>query len=159
MTECIEIAKRANGQITPPYVGCILLNAHGEKIAEGFRRPITGTHMVIHAERDAISKARESPRGGTIITTLEPCRSQRDIDKRTIKKVLDPCSSIIAEEGIARVIYGRQDASECGGTGLLRNRGIIVVQMPEFAEAIDYKLFRQPMEERHRLLGHHNYKG
>src|SRR3990167_7819197 len=77
MHECVAIAKRA---ANPPYIGCLILNKDGKKVSEGWRHFIEGCYLVAHPERDAIQKAREPVKGGTLITTLEPCRTQRNMD-------------------------------------------------------------------------------
>src|SRR5688500_14202877 len=55
-----------------PRVGCVLLDADGAKLAEGFHRG-AGTP---HAEVAALTEAAASgvtTRGATAVVTLEPC--------------------------------------------------------------------------------------
>src|SRR5690606_3954861 len=52
-----------------PRVGCVLLSASGDVVAEGFHRG-AGTP---HAEADALAGAGGAARGGTAVVTLEPC--------------------------------------------------------------------------------------
>src|SRR3989344_9567354 len=80
MLECIAIAKRADDGVQPPYVGCLILNKEGEKVSEGWRHLVDRSYLVMHAERHAIQQAREPIKGGTLITTLEPCKAQRNTD-------------------------------------------------------------------------------
>ncbi len=150
MEECISIAKRTYG-ISPPYVGCILLDKNGRKISEGYRRKIEETKLMIHAERDAINQARGEIKGGTIITTLEPCISQKK------RSMLKGCSELIIEQGISRVVYGGKDFCDLGGTIPLRGAGIDVVYLEDFSELIQRELFTNPMKEKERVLEKRSY--
>ena len=52
-----------------PVVGCVLLDADGEVVGEGFHAYAGGPH----AEIVALAQAGERARGGTAVVTLEPC--------------------------------------------------------------------------------------
>jgi len=144
MHECVAIAKRA---ANPPYIGCLILNKDGKKVSEGWRHFIEGCYLVAHAERDAIQKAREPVKGGTLITTLEPCRTQRNMDGSRRKNVIfKSCSQLIVEEGIKRVISGQADQGECGGGAeFLRYKGVEVVHLSNLERFIYYELLENPM--------------
>ncbi len=146
MYECVEIAKRSANSVHPPYVGCLILNKDGKKVSEGRRRFIGGCNLLAHAERDAIQQARESVKGGTLITTLEPCKIQRRSDGTRRRNIIfKPCSLLIVEEKIKRVVYGQADPSECCGANLLRINDVEVVYLSELERFIDSELLEIPM--------------
>lgn len=98
-----------------PRVGCVILDAAGRTLAEGWHRG-AGTP---HAEVDALARVAGSPRGATAVVTLEPC----DHVGRT-----GPCSQALAEAGVARVVFAQQDphALAAGGAARLRAAGVDV---------------------------------
>jgi len=102
-----------------PQVGCVLVNAAGEIVAEGWHRG-AGTP---HAEVDALSKMRASNRpdatGLTAYVTLEPCNHTG----RT-----GPCSVALIDAGVARVVYSVSDPNPeaGGGADRLRAAGVDV---------------------------------
>lgn len=117
MRRAIELA--ANGPATGPNprVGCVIMTASGEVIAEGWHRG-AGTP---HAEVDALSKLPDGgARGATAVVTLEPCNHTG----RT-----GPCALALIEAGIARVVYAVSDPGResSGGAERLRAHGIDVV--------------------------------
>jgi diaminohydroxyphosphoribosylaminopyrimidine deaminase / 5-amino-6-(5-phosphoribosylamino)uracil reductase len=99
-----------------PRVGCVLLDASGRQVAEGFHRG-AGTP---HAEVAAL-QALDGPADGlTAVVTLEPC----DHTGRT-----GPCSRALAEAGVSRVVYATSDPfpPAAGGAETLRAAGIDTV--------------------------------
>ncbi len=116
MRQAIALAARALGSTSPnPPVGCVVLDAAGEVAGEGFTAPPGGPHAEISALLAAGSRAR----GGTAITTLEPC----DHHGRT-----PPCSRALIEAGVARVVYAVADPvpGHGGGASTLRAAGVDV---------------------------------
>ena len=102
----------ANGPATGvnPRVGCVLLDADGRILAEGWHRGV-GTP---HAEVDALSKLPEGgARGATAVVTLEPCNHWGHTG---------PCSEALIEAGVARVVYGTDDPGHHSSGGALRLR-------------------------------------
>ena len=71
-----------------PRVGCVLLDADGRTVAEGFHRG-AGTP---HAEVDALAAAGAAARGATAVVTLEPCNHTG----RT-----GPCAQALLDAGVA----------------------------------------------------------
>ena len=70
MRRAIALAARGLGTTSPnPVVGCVLLDADGEVVGEGFHAYAGGPH----AEIVALAQAGERARGGTAVVTLEPC--------------------------------------------------------------------------------------
>jgi diaminohydroxyphosphoribosylaminopyrimidine deaminase/5-amino-6-(5-phosphoribosylamino)uracil reductase len=106
----------ANGPATGvnPQVGCVIVDADGAIVAEGWHRG-AGTP---HAEVDALSKLDRRD-GLTAIVTLEPCNHTG----RT-----GPCSEALIAAGIERVIYAVDDPGvrSGGGAERLREAGVTV---------------------------------
>jgi diaminohydroxyphosphoribosylaminopyrimidine deaminase / 5-amino-6-(5-phosphoribosylamino)uracil reductase len=116
MTRALDLARTPGVPTGPnPRVGCVLLDAEGRTVSEGFHRG-AGTP---HAEVDALTRAGESARGTTALVTLEPC----DHTGRT-----GPCSKALVEAGVARVVYAQSDPNPVasGGAETLRSAGVDV---------------------------------
>ncbi len=114
-----RIAWRGHGNVEPnPMVGCVLISAHGEFVAEGYHRSLGKAH----AEVEALTRAGAAARGGTAIVTLEPCNHHG----RT-----GPCSRALIQAGIARVVYACSDPHPraSGGADYLRAHGVSVIQV------------------------------
>ena len=107
----------AHGPVTGgnPQVGCVLVDAAGTVVAEGWHRG-AGTP---HAEIDALSKIADAT-GLTAVVTLEPCNHTG----RT-----GPCALALIEAGVARVVYAVSDpgAHSSGGADRLRDAGVDTV--------------------------------
>lgn len=118
MRKAIELAKNGEGFVSPnPLVGAVIVK-DGKIIGEGYHEKCGE----LHAERNALKNCKESPNGGTIYVTLEPCCHYG----RT-----PPCTEAIIEAGISRVVIGSRDPNPlvCGnGARLLRENGIEVVE-------------------------------
>lgn len=97
MRRAIELAARGLGTTSPnPVVGCVLLDADGEVVGEGFHAYAGGPH----AEIVALAQAGPRAEGGTAVVTLEPC----DHTGRT-----GPCSTALVQAGVARVVIAVPD--------------------------------------------------
>ena len=116
MKKCIELAKNAIGETSPnPLVGCVVLDKNGKEIASGYHKK----YGEFHAERDALNKL-ENAKDCTLIVNLEPCCHYGKTP---------PCTDIIIEKGIKRVVYGMKDPNPLvAGKGLkiLKDAGIEV---------------------------------
>ncbi len=116
MARALELAQTPGVPLAPnPRVGCVLLDADGTTIAEGYHRG-AGT---AHAEVDALLAAGDRARGATAVVTLEPCNHTG----RT-----GPCAQALVEAGVARVVFAQADASAeaSGGTATLEAAGVQV---------------------------------
>ncbi|MFC0509418.1 bifunctional diaminohydroxyphosphoribosylaminopyrimidine deaminase/5-amino-6-(5-phosphoribosylamino)uracil reductase RibD [Micromonospora costi] len=116
MRRAIELAARGLGTTSPnPVVGCVLLDAEGRVVGEGFHAYAGGPH----AEIVALAQAGERARGGTAVVTLEPC----DHTGRT-----GPCSLALIQAGVARVVIAVPDPNPVasGGAATLRSAGVRV---------------------------------
>lgn len=110
-----------------PLVGAVLVDHEGEKLAVGHHRG-AGT---LHAERDAILRARES--GVTdfsrtaLYTTLEPCRHHGR---------QPACTEIILDAGIGTVVCAAEDPTvNGGGAEVLAEAGVAVTTGVHQADA------------------------
>lgn len=117
MYKCIELAKQAQGDTSPnPLVGCVILNEQGDIISTGYHKKYGENH----AERDALLKL-DNATNCTLIVNLEPCSHFGKTP---------PCTDLIIEKGIKKVVYGMKDPNPIvSGNGLskLKNAGIEVI--------------------------------
>ena len=115
MTRALELAA-----LSPfgenPRVGCVITDASGVIVGEGFHHGAGHPH----AEVEALKVAGARARGGSAYVTLEPCAHTG----RT-----GPCTSALIEAGVARVIYGQFDPNPIakGGAQVLRDAGLDVL--------------------------------
>lgn len=116
MLRALEIAATPGVPLGPnPRVGCVLLDADGREVAEGFHRG-AGTP---HAEAAALAEAGEDARGTTAVVTLEPCNHTG----RT-----GPCAQALIGAGVRRVVFAQPDPNPVatGGAETLKAAGIEV---------------------------------
>ncbi|MFE0105978.1 bifunctional diaminohydroxyphosphoribosylaminopyrimidine deaminase/5-amino-6-(5-phosphoribosylamino)uracil reductase RibD [Streptomyces sp. NPDC059009] len=116
MRRAIELAARGLGSTSPnPVVGCVIVDASGETVGEGYHQRAGGPHAEVHALRAAGGKAR----GATAFVTLEPCNHTG----RT-----GPCAQALIDAGIARVVYavGDPNPTATGGAQTLRTAQVEV---------------------------------
>jgi diaminohydroxyphosphoribosylaminopyrimidine deaminase / 5-amino-6-(5-phosphoribosylamino)uracil reductase len=119
VARCLVLARRAEGRTAPnPIVGCVIIDAAGDVVAEGFHR---GPGQP-HAEAAAIASLADPSRarGGTLYVNLEPCNHHG----RT-----PPCAPAVRDLGVARVVIGALDPipGHGGGADVLRAGGVTVV--------------------------------
>jgi diaminohydroxyphosphoribosylaminopyrimidine deaminase / 5-amino-6-(5-phosphoribosylamino)uracil reductase len=116
MLRALELAQSDGVPLGPnPRVGCVLIDAAGDTIAEGFHRGAGSPH----AEVDALARAGAAARGATAVVTLEPCNHTG----RT-----GPCATALAEAGVVRVVFAQADTNPVatGGAEALASAGIDV---------------------------------
>jgi diaminohydroxyphosphoribosylaminopyrimidine deaminase/5-amino-6-(5-phosphoribosylamino)uracil reductase len=116
MRRALQIARTPGVPLGPnPRVGCVLLDAAGVEVAEGFHRG-AGTP---HAEVDALAMLGGSAQGLTAVVTLEPCGHTG----RT-----GPCAEALVAAGIRRVVFAQPDPNPlaAGGAALMRAAGVDV---------------------------------
>ncbi|WP_052850891.1 bifunctional diaminohydroxyphosphoribosylaminopyrimidine deaminase/5-amino-6-(5-phosphoribosylamino)uracil reductase RibD [Streptomyces avicenniae] len=116
MRRALTLAARGLGATSPnPVVGCVVLDAHGTQVGEGWHRRAGGPHAEIHA----LAAAGDRARGGTAVVTLEPCAHTG----RT-----GPCAQALLDAGIARVVYAVADPNPLarGGAETLAAAGVSV---------------------------------
>jgi diaminohydroxyphosphoribosylaminopyrimidine deaminase/5-amino-6-(5-phosphoribosylamino)uracil reductase len=116
MLRAVSLAAKGLGSTSPnPVVGCVILDASGAIVGEGFHAYLGGPH----AEVRALAAAGERARGGTAVVTLEPCNHTG----RT-----GPCSEALVRAGVVRVVAGVADPNPVatGGADSLRAYGVEV---------------------------------
>lgn len=133
MKQAIELAKQGAGWTAPnPLVGAVVVK-NGRVIGEGYHRK----YGELHAERNALAACTEDPAGATLYVTLEPCCHYGKTP---------PCTEIIIEKKIAKVVIGSRDPNpKVAGKGarILREHGIEVVEdyMREACDALNPVFF------------------
>lgn len=118
LARAVVLAARGLGGTSPnPVVGCVVLDAAGAVVGEGWHARAGGPHAEVVALREAGDRAR----GGTAVVTLEPC----DHTGRT-----GPCSRALLDAGVARVVVAVPDPTPqaAGGAGTLAAAGVDVVR-------------------------------
>jgi diaminohydroxyphosphoribosylaminopyrimidine deaminase / 5-amino-6-(5-phosphoribosylamino)uracil reductase len=122
----VELGEQGRRSAPPnPWVGCVVVDAHGEIAGTGFH---DGPGLP-HAEVAALAAAGERARGGTAYVTLEPCVHHG----RT-----PPCVDALVTARVARVVVAIEDPDpRVAGRGLdhLRTAGLDVVVGPGADEA------------------------
>ena len=140
MKKCFSLAKKGKGKVSPnPLVGCVVLNKKGEVISTGYHKKYGENH----AERDALSKIKiGEAEGGTLYVNLEPCSHQGKTP---------PCTDIILEHKLARVVYGMKDINpKVHGAEILKKAGVnitegVLKEEAEFLNRIFIKNMKQKM--------------
>jgi diaminohydroxyphosphoribosylaminopyrimidine deaminase/5-amino-6-(5-phosphoribosylamino)uracil reductase len=116
MARAVDLAARGLGTTSPnPVVGCVVIDADGNVVGEGWHERAGGPH----AEVVALARAGRRARGGTAYVTLEPCNHTG----RT-----GPCAVALLNAGIARVAFAVADPGVLAGGGAerLRTAGVEV---------------------------------
>ena len=97
MARALELAAHGAGQVSPgPLVGCVIVDAGGAVVGEGFYL----YERVKHAETLALEEAGARARGATAYVTLEPHAHTG----RT-----PPCTDALIRAGVARVVAPTED--------------------------------------------------
>lgn len=97
MRRALELAARGRGQVSPsPLVGCVIADADGEVIGEGFYL----YERVMHAETLALLRAGERAAGATAYVSLEP----HSHHGRT-----PPCTDALIRARVKRVVAPIED--------------------------------------------------
>lgn len=130
MTVAVGLAHECPPSAAAYSVGAVIVAADGSELARGYSRE---DDPRVHAEESALGKlVPGDPRlpGATLYSTLEPC-SQRKSRPRS-------CTELIIRSGIGRVVIAWREprlfVADCQGLELLRQAGIIVAELPEFAD-------------------------
>lgn len=118
MARALQLARRGTYSTAPnPAVGCVLLDAKGAVVGEGWHHRAGQPHAEVFALRAAAVRAR----GGTAYVTLEPCSHHG----RT-----PPCADALIEAGVRRVVAAMQDPNpSVAGDGVrtLEAAGVVTV--------------------------------
>ncbi|OIP00493.1 MAG: riboflavin biosynthesis protein RibD [Bacteroidetes bacterium CG2_30_33_31] len=118
MQRCLELAKKGIQNVAPnPMVGCVIVHK-GRIIGEGFHKKFGEAHAEVNAINSV--KNTELLKESTLFVNLEPCSHHGKTP---------PCSDLIIENKIPKVVIGCQDIFEkVAGKGVekLQNAGIDV---------------------------------
>ena len=133
--ECIELAKKGAGYVSPnPLVGCIIVK-NGEIIGKGYHKKFGEAHAEVNAINNA-KKNGYSLTNSTLYINLEPCSHFGKTP---------PCAELIIKEKISKVIIGIKDPNpEVNGKGIakLRKAGI----------KVEYGILRKECEELNKFF-------
>ncbi|RRS00874.1 dCMP deaminase [Glycomyces terrestris] len=129
MARACDLARRCPPSETAFSVGAVIV-AHGEVVGEGWSRA-EGPHD--HAEEVALRQAGAAARGAVAYSSMEPCARRASRPR--------PCARLLSEAGVARVAYALREPANFvdapGGDAYLRETGVLVTEMPEFAAAAE----------------------
>lgn len=118
MQRAIALAHRGPANNVNPQVGCVIVDATGTVIAEGFHAG-AGT---AHAEPMALAALDPAldPTGLTAVVTLEPCNHTGKTP---------PCADTLLASGIGTIVYGQPDRglTSSGGATKLFTHGRTVI--------------------------------
>ena len=124
MQQALGLAAQALFLSSPnPRVGCVLVDAQGRVIGQGFTQQAGGPHAEVMALRDAAAQGHGT-RGATAYVTLEPCAHHG----RT-----GPCCDALIAAGVAQVVGAMTDPNPLvAGQGFarLRSAGVAVLVGP-----------------------------
>ncbi len=113
----LELARKGTGKVNPnPLVGSVVVK-DGQILSTGYHEYYGG----FHAERNALSKEGIDFTGATLYVNLEPCCHHGKTP---------PCTEIIIEKGIKRVVIGMVDPNPLvgyKGVEILKAAGVEVV--------------------------------
>lgn len=130
MQRAVDLAWKCPKVENAYAVGAVIVDSDGNEVSFGYSRE---TDPKVHAEESALAKlANNDPRlaGATMYSTLEPC-SQR-ASRPT------PCAQLMIRSGIKRCVIAWREpdlfVSNVVGVELMREAGIEVVELPEYAE-------------------------
>nr|WP_269814184.1 deaminase [Glycomyces dulcitolivorans] len=129
MARACDLARRCPPSQTAFSVGAVIV-ADGIVVGEGWSR---AEDPGDHAEEVALRRAGPAAAGAVAYSSMEPCarRASRP----------EPCAYLLADAGVARVAYALREPANFvdapGGDAFLRENGVEVTEMPEFAAAAE----------------------
>lgn len=122
LRRCFDLARLGAGAVSPnPMVGAVLVH-EGRIIGEGWHHRHGQPHAEVEAVRSVPDEDRPLLKNSTLYVSLEPCC----VYGRT-----PPCTNLILETGIPRVVVSNPDHSPgVNGEGFrqLRSAGVVVLE-------------------------------
>ncbi|WP_084626830.1 bifunctional diaminohydroxyphosphoribosylaminopyrimidine deaminase/5-amino-6-(5-phosphoribosylamino)uracil reductase RibD [Demequina aurantiaca] len=127
LDRAVELAARGPAHGPNPRVGCVITDASGLVLGEGWHQGAGTPHAEPAALSDAETRGNDVS-GATAYVTLEPCSHTG----RT-----GPCTDALTNAGISTVRYAVEDPNPeaAGGGQVLRDRGIDAVFAPHAGAA------------------------
>jgi diaminohydroxyphosphoribosylaminopyrimidine deaminase / 5-amino-6-(5-phosphoribosylamino)uracil reductase len=122
LSRAVELAERGRGTTHPnPLVGAVVVSPGGDVVGEGWHE----RRGEPHAEVNALHAAGDRTRGATLYVSMEPC---------THHGTTPPCTEVVIDAGIAKVVVGSRDPNPvaAGGVERLRGAGIEVELVDSF---------------------------
>lgn len=123
MRRALQLARLGEGLVSPnPMVGAVIVATDGRIIGEGYHHRYGGPHAEVCAVRSVPDADRHLLADSTLYVTLEPCSHYGKTP---------PCSRLIIDTGILRVVVGSADPfPEVSGRGIrmLREACVEVVE-------------------------------
>jgi diaminohydroxyphosphoribosylaminopyrimidine deaminase/5-amino-6-(5-phosphoribosylamino)uracil reductase len=132
LIKAIELSRQCPTSQNAFSVGAIIVSSAGDLISTGFSRERVANE---HAEETAIKKAQDAGKtltGATIYSSLEPCYPRLSGKKS--------CTDLIIEASFKRVVFALYEPPTfvvCNGTAKLREHGIDVDVLSEFATLVE----------------------
>ena len=122
MQQCLEMAARGAGQVSPnPMVGALLIGPGGTILGKGWHHKYGGQHAEPRAVEDAQRQhGTDALKEATLYVNLEPCSHHGKTP---------PCADLVLRKEIPRVVAGMEDPNpQVGGRSIrrLRSRGVDV---------------------------------
>jgi len=122
MRRCLTLADRGAGAVSPnPMVGAILVGPDGTVLGEEAHEVYGGPHAEARVIQSAEQRhGADALRDATLYVNLEPCSHHGKTP---------PCTDLIIEKGIPRVVVGTIDpfpAAQGRGIRQLRDHGVAV---------------------------------
>lgn len=119
MQRCLDLAVNGRSHVAPnPMVGSVIVH-NGKIIGEGYHQKYGEPHAEVNAINSV--KNKELLKESTLYVNLEPCAHHGKTP---------PCSDLIIEKGIQRVVIGCRDSFEkVSGKGIekMKKAGIEVI--------------------------------
>ena len=152
MRRCLDLAKLAQGQVSPnPMVGAALVQ-DGQVWAENYHRAYGQAHAEVLVIQEVLERygaqAAEILQNSTLYVTLEPCSHQGKTP---------PCADLILKHGIPKVVIAMRDPSaKVNGKGVerLRAGGVTVVEgvLEQEAQWLNRRFVTQHQQSRPYIL-------
>ena len=117
MSECIRLAKKGTGFVSPnPLVGCLIVK-DGKVIGRGYHKKFGGPHAEVEAIKNA-TRSGNSVRNSIMYVNLEPCSHYGKTP---------PCTELLVKNKISKVVIGIKDPNPVVyGIKFLKQAGISV---------------------------------
>jgi diaminohydroxyphosphoribosylaminopyrimidine deaminase/5-amino-6-(5-phosphoribosylamino)uracil reductase len=146
INRCLDLARLGSGDTAPnPMVGSVIVY-NGRIIGEGLHRQYGGPHAEVNSINSVVDQSLLSD--STLYVNLEPC-------SHTGKT--PPCSDLIIQKGIPRVIIGTVDPNPVvsgNGIRILEKAGIKIISniLPEKCRELNKRFFTYHLQKRPYII-------